>query len=77
MDLLAAAQREVGQRWYCNELTSADEHLASGVSAAALDTLMGETSEPPATASPWSPARRVTSIRWPRRCSASCCASMG
>ena len=46
VDLLAAAQREVGQRWYCNELTSADEHLASGVSAAALDTLMGETSPP-------------------------------
>ena len=31
VDLLAAAQREVGQRWYCNELTPADEHLASGV----------------------------------------------
>ena len=47
VDLLAAAQREVGQRWYCNELTPADEHLASGVTAAALDTLMGETSQPP------------------------------
>ena len=47
VDLLAAAQREVGQRWYCNELTPADEHLASGVAAAALDTLMGETSQPP------------------------------
>ena len=46
MDLLAAAQREVGHRWYCNELTSADEHLASGVTAAALDMLMGETSLP-------------------------------
>jgi diguanylate cyclase (GGDEF)-like protein len=46
LDLLAAAQREVGQRWYCNELTPADEHLASGVTAAALDTLMGETSQP-------------------------------
>ena len=45
-DLLAAAQREVGQRWYCNELTAADEHLASGVTAAALDTLMGEMSQP-------------------------------
>jgi len=30
VDLLAAAQREVGQRWYCNELTPADEHLATG-----------------------------------------------
>jgi diguanylate cyclase (GGDEF)-like protein len=45
VDLLAAAQREVGQRWYCNELTPADEHLATGVTAAALDTLMGETSQ--------------------------------
>ena len=44
--LLAAAQQEVGQLWYCNELTPADEHLASGVTAAALDTLMGETSQP-------------------------------
>jgi GGDEF domain-containing protein/methylmalonyl-CoA mutase cobalamin-binding subunit len=43
--LLAPAQQEVGQRWYCNELTPADEHLASGVTAAALDTLMGETSK--------------------------------
>jgi diguanylate cyclase (GGDEF)-like protein len=46
LDLLAAAQREVGQRWYCNELTAADEHLASGVTATALDTLMGEESRP-------------------------------
>ena len=43
--LLAPAQQEVGQRWYCNELTPADEHLASGVTAAALDMLMGETSQ--------------------------------
>jgi diguanylate cyclase (GGDEF)-like protein len=47
VDLLAEAQREVGERWYCNELTPADEHLASGVTAAALDTLMDETSPPP------------------------------
>jgi diguanylate cyclase (GGDEF)-like protein len=46
VDLLAAAQREVGQRWYCNELTPADEHVVSGVTAAALDMLMGETSPP-------------------------------
>ena len=45
MDLLAAAQRDVGERWYRNEITPADEHLASGVTAAALDTLMGETSQ--------------------------------
>jgi diguanylate cyclase (GGDEF)-like protein len=44
VDLLAAAQREVGERWQRNELTPVDEHLASGVAAAALDALAGETS---------------------------------
>lgn len=42
VDLLAAAQREVGERWYRNELTAADEHIATGVSAAALDALVNE-----------------------------------
>jgi len=42
--LLAAAQREVGERWQRNELTPVHEHLASGVTAAALDALAGETS---------------------------------
>jgi len=42
--LLAAAQCEVGERWQSNELTPVDEHLASGVAAAALDALAGETS---------------------------------
>jgi len=46
VDLLAAAQRQVGDRWHSNELTAADEHLASGVAAAALDALTGETSSP-------------------------------
>ena len=46
VELLAAAQRDVGERWYRNEITPADEHLASGVTAAALDMLMGETSDP-------------------------------
>jgi diguanylate cyclase (GGDEF)-like protein len=45
-DLLVPAQRDVGERWYRNEITAADEHLASGVTAAALDTLMGETNQP-------------------------------
>jgi methanogenic corrinoid protein MtbC1 len=44
VDLLAAAQRDVGERWYRNEITPADEHLASGVTAAALDMLISETS---------------------------------
>jgi methanogenic corrinoid protein MtbC1 len=43
VDLLAVAQREVGERWYRNELTAADEHLATGVAAAALDALTSET----------------------------------
>jgi hypothetical protein len=47
-DLLAAAQREVGERWYRNELTVADEHVATGVSAAALDALAAEVAMPAA-----------------------------
>jgi diguanylate cyclase (GGDEF)-like protein len=46
--LLAAAQREVGDRWQRNELTAADEHLATGVAAAALDALSGEAALPSA-----------------------------
>lgn len=45
-DLLAAAQREVGERWYRNELSPADEHLASGVAGAALDALAAEMPPP-------------------------------
>jgi diguanylate cyclase (GGDEF)-like protein len=47
-DLLAVAQREVGDRWHRNELTPADEHLATGVAGAALDALSGEVSVPDA-----------------------------
>jgi diguanylate cyclase (GGDEF)-like protein len=43
VDLLGVAQREVGRRWHRNELTAADEHLATGVAAAALDALASET----------------------------------
>jgi diguanylate cyclase (GGDEF)-like protein len=46
-DLLAAAQREVGERWYRNELTVADEHIASGVAAASLHALESEARLPP------------------------------
>lgn len=45
-ELLAVAQREVGDRWQRNELTTVDEHLASGVAAAALDALTGEATRP-------------------------------
>ena len=45
-ELLAAAQREVGERWYRNELTVADEHVATGVSSAALEALSNEARLP-------------------------------
>ena len=41
-DLLAIAQREVGERWFRNVLTVADEHVASGIAAAALDALAAD-----------------------------------
>lgn len=40
-DLLARAQREVGERWHRNEISVADEHLATGVTASALHALAG------------------------------------
>lgn len=43
--LLAAAQQEVGRLWYRSELSPAEEHLATGVTVAALDTLMAEASQ--------------------------------
>lgn len=44
-ELLAVAQREVGERWHRNELTVADEHRVSGVSTAALGALVNEMGE--------------------------------
>lgn len=35
-DVLACSQREVGERWQRNELSVADEHLASGVTESTL-----------------------------------------
>lgn len=46
VELLAAGQREVGERWQRNELTVADEHVATGVSIAALDALVFEFEAP-------------------------------
>lgn len=46
VDLLAAAQREIGERWLRNEATVADEHLVSGATQRALNALVGAT-EPP------------------------------
>jgi len=39
VNLLAASQHEVGERWLANEWTVADEHLASGATQHALDAL--------------------------------------
>jgi len=48
VDLLAAAQREVGERWLCNEWSVADEHLATAVSQKALDAVAGSVVPAPA-----------------------------
>jgi methanogenic corrinoid protein MtbC1 len=48
VNLLAAAQREAGERWLANQWTVAEEHLVSGVSQKALDAI-AHTIEPPAT----------------------------
>lgn len=45
-DLLAPAQQEVGDRWQSNELTVADEHLATGVAEVALHALAGTVTAP-------------------------------
>jgi len=38
-DVLAPAQREVGERWHRSELTTADEHVATGVTHGVLEAL--------------------------------------
>jgi methanogenic corrinoid protein MtbC1 len=48
VSLLAAAQREVGERWLANRWTVAEEHLASGVSQKALDAVAHTIEPPPA-----------------------------
>jgi methanogenic corrinoid protein MtbC1 len=48
VNLLAAAQREVGERWLANRWNVAEEHLASGVSQKALDAV-AHTIVPPAS----------------------------
>jgi methanogenic corrinoid protein MtbC1 len=46
-DLLGAAQAEVGERWHRGEWSTADEHLVSGVSQAALEALATTGSDDP------------------------------
>lgn len=48
-DLLAPAQREVGERWHRNELGVADEHLVTGVTESALHALAGAETVPGTT----------------------------
>ena len=48
-DLLAAAQRQVGDRWHRDELGVADEHIATGVSETALYALADAAASPIAT----------------------------
>ncbi len=48
-DLLAAAQRQVGDRWQRDELGVADEHIATGVSQTALYALADAAASPSVT----------------------------
>jgi methanogenic corrinoid protein MtbC1 len=45
-ELLAAAQRQIGERWQRNELGVADEHLATGAAESALHALARTGSGP-------------------------------
>lgn len=49
VDLLAASQHEVGERWLANEWTVVDEHLVSGATQHALDAV-ASTIDVPVTA---------------------------
>jgi methanogenic corrinoid protein MtbC1 len=48
-DLLGPAQLEVGARWHRNELSVADEHLATGVADSALHAIAGAHQVPSTT----------------------------
>lgn len=49
VDLLAAAQRESGERWMRTQWSVADEHLVSGVTQKALDALASTVVDEPTT----------------------------
>jgi methanogenic corrinoid protein MtbC1 len=49
VNLLAAAQRETGERWLANRWTVAEEHLVSGVCQKALDAVAHTIGPPPST----------------------------
>ena len=51
VDLLAAAQREVGERWLRDEWSVADEHIASGVTQRALDAVANASAPRPSIGS--------------------------
>ncbi len=48
-ELLAPAQHEVGERWHRGELSSAEEHLVTGVSQASLEAVGAASSRPRGT----------------------------
>lgn len=48
-DVLAPAQRKVGDLWHQNQLTVASEHVVTGISESALYALASATSEMPGT----------------------------
>jgi methanogenic corrinoid protein MtbC1 len=48
VNLLGAAQHQVGERWFSNEWTVADEHIVSGVVQQALDAVASAVDPPPA-----------------------------
>lgn len=48
-DLLAPVQREVGERWHRGELSTADEHLVTGVSESTLTALSAAMIRPELT----------------------------
>lgn len=45
-ELLATAQQQVGERWHQNELTVADEHLATGAAQSSVHALAGAATDP-------------------------------
>ncbi len=44
VDLVAAAQREIGERWYCDDASIADEHAATAIAEAVVGVLTGTAS---------------------------------
>lgn len=74
VDLLGAAQLEVGKRWERNDWSVADEHLATGVAQKALDAVADSIELPPPSGLVVVACAPATGTRYQRRCSQSSCA---